>query len=289
MARNRTQDKNNKKVGSGHKASMNSALIRDFEAQNTYVPARQSQPLEPKNETQAVLMNAIGTKDLVFATGPAGTGKTYIAVAMACEALKAKRIDKIILTRPAVEAAGEQLGFLPGELDEKYAPYIEPVRQIMQQRLGAGFLSYALKNEQIQPLPLAFMRGRTFDNAWVILDEAQNTTPEQMKMLLTRVGQNCKVLVCGDLDQSDISGVSGLGDAVQKTQWMDEAAEVEFAIDDCVRSGFAKSVLKSYSNKRDSAIEAEGREVFMPGDFEIMIKQEEKPKFGWARLFPNLR
>lgn len=218
--------------------------------------------IEPKNETQAVYMQAIQTKDLVFGTGPAGTGKTYVAVAMAADALADKRIDKIILTRPAIEAAGERLGFLPGELDEKYAPYIEPVRQILNERLGPGFLGSALKDGKIEPLPLAFMRGRTFDNAWVILDEAQNTTPEQMKMLLTRVGQNCKVLVCGDLDQTDLSGANGLGDAVRRTKWMKNAAVVDFEIEDCVRSSFAMQVLKSYSNSFTRELEEEEVEYY---------------------------
>lgn len=219
--------------------------------------------LAPKTELQAIYMNAIRTRDIIYGTGPAGTGKTYVAVAMAAEALAGKKIDKIVLTRPAIEAAGERLGFLPGELDEKYAPYIEPVRQIFEERLGKGYFGYALKAKQIEPLPLAFMRGRTFNNAWVILDEAQNTTPEQMKMLLTRIGENCKVLVCGDLDQSDIDGRSGLFDAVDRTRWMPEAEVVEFGIEDCVRSHIAMQILKSYSTSFPK-IEAEPKIEMKP-------------------------
>lgn len=290
MARDRNHDNNKSKNGRGRETPVNSDHIHDFEARDTYVPAKPVKPLEPKNAIQSIYMNAINTKDLIFGTGPAGTGKTYVAVAMACAALKEKQINKIILTRPAVEAAGEQLGFLPGELDEKYAPYIEPVRQIMTERLGAGFLSYALKNKQIEPLPLAFMRGRTFDDAWIILDEAQNTTPEQMKMLLTRVGRNCKVLICGDLDQSDIHGTSGLFDAIKKTAWMKQCSVVEFEIGDCVRSPFAMGVLQSYSKGGPPVAETQdGGAIPDFGIFEPEITIVNTPWWKRSALFQNLK
>lgn len=245
----RTQNKNYKK---GHQ-SFSEAATSHHHGANQYDNPKHTRrapfvKLEPKSENQSLLMHAIRSKNLIFATGPAGTGKTYIAVAMAAEMLASKQIDKIILSRPAVEAEGEKLGFLPGEMDEKYAPYIVPVAQIFKERLTSGAYDMAIKSGQIEPVPLGFMRGRTFDNAVVILDEAQNTTPGQMKMLLTRVGHNCKVIVCGDLDQSDIQGESGLADAARKTKNMRQADTVQFDMDDCVRSDFAKAILYSYSN-----------------------------------------
>jgi phosphate starvation-inducible PhoH-like protein len=206
---------------------------------------QQRPKIEPKTEIQSIYMQAILSKALVFGIGPAGTGKTYLPTALAAEALMSKRIAQIIVTRPAVET-DESLGFLPGELEEKYEPYLQPVRQVLVERMGVGAFECALKNGKIEPVPLAFMRGRTFEDCWVILDEAQNVTPRQMKMLLTRIGENCKVIVCGDTDQVDISGPSGLTDAVTRCGWIDEAQVVEFEIEDCVRSGLTRKVLDSY-------------------------------------------
>jgi phosphate starvation-inducible protein PhoH and related proteins len=208
-------------------------------------PART--PIQPKTENQKRLLNAINTFDVVFATGPAGTGKTYIPTARAAEALMAKKIDKIVITRPVVEA-GESLGFLPGELDEKYEPYLAPVRQILIERMGQGPFEYALKTGKIEPVPLAYMRGMTFRDCIVILDEAQNVTPKQMKMFLTRIGENCKVIVCGDSDQVDLSGPSGLEDAVKRCSWIPNVKVINFGLADVVRSGLVMDVLKSYAS-----------------------------------------
>ena len=202
--------------------------------------------IEPKTEIQSIYMQAILANDLTFGVGPAGTGKTYLPTALAADALLSKRTDKIVVTRPAQEA-GESLGFLPGELDEKYEPYLQPIRQVLIERMGVGAMECGLKNGKIEPVPLAFMRGRTFNDCWVILDEAQNVTPKQMKMFLTRIGENCKVIVCGDTDQVDIVGQSGLKDAAERCAWIKRVAVVEFEIEDVVRSGLCLDILKSYS------------------------------------------
>lgn len=210
-------------------------------------PAAGPRPLEPKTANQATYISAIAAHDVVFGLGPAGTGKTYIPCVLAADELAAQRISKIIVTRPAVEAGGEKLGFLPGELDEKYEPYLQPVREAFIERLGKGAYDCAIKNGKIEPVPLGFMRGRTFNDCWVILDEAQNVSPAQMKLLLTRIGENCKVVICGDTDQVDIDGPSGLTDAVKRTAWSEHFASVTFGLEDVVRSGIVLDVLKSYS------------------------------------------
>lgn len=204
-------------------------------------PAR----LEPKNEIQARYIHAIKDNVVTFATGPAGTGKTYVAGMLAGLALKDKQVGKIILTRPAVEA-GENLGFLPGELEEKYAPYLTPFKDVLVEALGKTFYDYCITHEKIEPAPLAYMRGRTFKNCIVILDEAQNVTPVQMKMFLTRIGENCTVIVNGDLKQKDIPGDSGLSDAIYRLQRVRSAAHIEFEAGDIVRSGFVQDVIEAY-------------------------------------------
>lgn len=209
-------------------------------------PARE--PIQARSERQKKYINAIQHADLIYGLGPAGTGKTFLAAGLAADALAGKRTRKIIVTRPAVEA-GESLGFLPGELDEKYEPYLQPVRQVFIERLGRGPFDYFLKTKAIEPIPLAYMRGMTFKDCWVILDEAQNVSAHQMKMFLTRIGENCKVIVCGDLDQVDIEGLSGLFDAVKRTSWIPNVKVVEFTIADVVRSGLVLDVLKSYARE----------------------------------------
>lgn len=213
-----------------------------------FKPTRE--PIEARTATQQRYANAIKSQDLVFAVGPAGTGKTYMPTALAAEALMSKQIDKIIITRPAVEA-GESMGFLPGELEEKYEPYLAPVRQIFIERMGTGAFEYAIKSKRIEPVPIGFMRGMTFRDCWVIVDEAQNVTPKQMKMLLTRIGENCKVIVCGDTDQKDIAGTSGLADAVKRTSWIKSVRTVKFTMDDVVRSGMVRDILISYSGEEE--------------------------------------
>ena len=168
------------------------------------------------------------------------------AGAMAADMLESKQIEKIILTRPAVEA-GESMGFLPGTIEEKYEPYLQPFRDVFHERMGKGKTEYLIKRGQIEAAPLAYMRGRTFRNTWVILDEAQNTTPEQMFMFLTRIGENCKVIVNGDTRQSDIKTMSGLIDCATKLSHLKGVEFIEFGADDIVRSGIVKEIVKAYS------------------------------------------
>jgi len=203
-------------------------------------------PIEPRTETQSRYMKAIKSHDLIYGLGPAGTGKTFIAASLAAEALASKRIEKIILTRPAVDA-GESMGYLPGELEEKFEPYLRPFRDTLTERLGKGPLEYYIKTGKIEAIPLAYMRGMTFKDCWVLLDEAQNVTPKEMLMFLTRIGENCKVVISGDMDQADIRGESGLRDAVKRTAWIPQVKVITFKIEDVVRSGLVLDVLKSYS------------------------------------------
>jgi|694.fasta_scaffold00131_36 phosphate starvation-inducible PhoH-like protein len=207
--------------------------------------------LEPKEivtltNTQHRYLNSIKHNILTFGVGVAGTGKSYVALSYAAEQLKAKRISKIIITRPIVEA-GEKLGHLPGELEEKIAPYFDPIISILNKRLGQSFTEYLIKRKIIEAKPLAYLRGSTFEDAIVILDEAQNTTPAQMKMFLTRIGENCKVIIDGDVVQSDIKGESGLADALTRLKSVNNVGWVNFTIDDVVRSGICKDILIAYS------------------------------------------
>ncbi len=208
-------------------------------------PKVDKSPIEAKNESQKRYINAIKGFALTFATGPAGTGKTWIAAALAAQALQNGEIDKIIITRPAVEA-GEKLGFLPGEMDDKFDPYLTPFKTVLEDRLGKSFVEYLIKTGRIEAAPLAYMRGRTFRAAYVILDEGQNTTPVQMKMFLTRIGEDCKVIVNGDTAQKDICGVSGLDDAVARCAWIPSVKVVKFTKEDIVRSGIVQEIVESY-------------------------------------------
>jgi phosphate starvation-inducible PhoH-like protein len=175
---------------------------------------KRAKPLEAQTDRQQEYINAIYSNILTFGTGPAGTGKTFVATSLAADELAKRNIKKILLTRPAQEC-GEKLGFLPGELDQKFEPYLRPFRDVLNRRLGGSAVDCMLKNGKIEALPMAYMRGMTFEDCWVLLDEAQNVTPAQMKMFLTRIGQRCKVIVNGDLTQQDITGESGLGHALQ--------------------------------------------------------------------------
>lgn len=216
--------------------------------QTSYSPQRVKTPLTAQTEAQKKYITAIERHNLTFGIGPAGTGKSYCAGALAAEALECGHIERIIITRPAVEA-GENLGFLPGEVNDKFAVYIDAFRDILNTRLGAGTVNYCLKHGRIVAAPLAYMRGKTFDsNTFVILDEAQNTTPAQMKMFLTRIGEDCKVVINGDVAQSDIRGANGLADAVNRLGSLSSVYVHEFSRQDIVRSGLVRDIIDCYES-----------------------------------------
>ncbi len=200
--------------------------------------------VEPLNFIQGEYLEAIKYNDIVFGVGSAGTGKTYVAAGYAAGELFHRRVNKIILTRPNVET-GRGLGFLPGTLEEKYAPYLLPFDSIFTKFLGKGFYEYALKNKDIEPTPLGFLRGTTFENCIVLLDEAQNCTKEEMKMILSRIGKNCKMLISGDTEQADIED-SGLDDAIDRLQGISGIETIEFLDEDIVRSKICKQIIMAY-------------------------------------------
>jgi phosphate starvation-inducible PhoH-like protein len=195
---------------------------------------------------QATYLEAIRENEVVFGVGSAGTGKTYVAATYAAEQLYYRKISKIILTRPAVET-GRGLGFLPGELEEKYAPYLDPFDHVFSGCLGRGFYDYALKSKQIEPRPLGFMRGASFDNSIILVDEVQNMTKTEFKMLLSRIGRNCKVILSGDPDQTDIND-SGLHDALKRLDGIPGIEIVRFLDSDIVRSQMCKRIIIAYKD-----------------------------------------
>lgn len=208
--------------------------------------------IKPRTANQKELVKAIAAKDLVFAIGPAGSGKTYLAVAMAVRALKNKQIQKIIITRPAVEA-GESLGFLPGDLKEKVDPYLRPIYDALEEMIPVEKLNYYKENQVIEIAPLAYMRGRTLNNAFVLLDEAQNTTPMQMKMFLTRLGPKSKMVVTGDISQIDLphKQKSGLISVIDTLNTIKEIGFVYLSGKDVVRHTIVKKVIAAFEKKEE--------------------------------------
>lgn len=206
--------------------------------------------LEPKSYRQQDYLEAICNKDIVFAIGSAGSGKSYVATHYAAEQLYYKKISKIVITRPAVEACGESLGFLPGELEDKFAPYLAPYLETFNELLGKSYVEYCLKVGAIEAVPLGFMRGRSFKDCLILGDELENATPMQLKLLLTRLGENTKMLLNGDLDQKDINGLSGLEDAIGVLAHVPEVEVITFSDDDCVRSHLCKKILRAYKGMR---------------------------------------
>ncbi len=213
-----------------------------------------------KTQNQKKMVAVSEKNDIIFAIGPAGTGKTYTAVALAVRALKNKAIKKIILTRPAVEA-GESLGFLPGDLKEKIDPYLRPLYDALDDMIPSDKLSYFMANRVIEIAPLAYMRGRTLDNAFIILDEAQNATDLQLKMFLTRIGPSAKAIITGDLTQVDLpkNQKSGLGKAVRILQNINGIAHIELSESDVVRHRLVKQVIMAYNKEttREELLEQE--------------------------------
>ena len=220
--------------------------LEEFDDNCFYVTAK-GKPIKAKTVGQKKYLDLIKNNTVVFGIGPAGTGKTYLAVAAAVKALKAHEVSRIILTRPAVEA-GERLGFLPGDLQSKIDPYLRPLYDALYEMLGPESCARMLEKMTIEIAPLAYMRGRTLDDSFIILDEAQNTTPEQMKMFLTRLGGGSKAVVTGDLTQTDLprGTKSGLSIAAQILKGIDEIGINEFTERDVVRHRLVQKIIVAY-------------------------------------------
>ncbi len=210
-------------------------------------------PVKAKTLGQKKYCNAIRSHTITIGVGPAGTGKTYLAVALAVTAFRAQEVNRIVLTRPAVEA-GEKLGFLPGDLQQKVDPYLRPLYDALFDMLGAETYQKYVERGNIEVAPLAYMRGRTLDDSFIILDEAQNTTPEQMKMFLTRLGFGSKMVITGDITQIDLPDgrKSGLKDVLHILRGIDDIAQVRFSEKDVVRHKLVQEIIKAYEKNEES-------------------------------------
>lgn len=241
-------------------------------AEDVIILSAKGTPIKPKTVGQKSYLENIRTNDITICTGPAGTGKTYLAVANAVRAFKREEISRIILTRPAVEA-GESLGFLPGDLKDKVDPYLRPLYDALFEIMGPEKFAKYMERGMIEVAPLAFMRGRTLDNSFIILDEAQNTTKEQMKMFLTRLGFGSKAVVTGDITQIDLIGgkVSGLVDAVRVLREVRGVGISELTEKDVVRHELVQRIIKAYEKheKRQDYKKQDGRK-----------QENRKPGFG---------
>jgi len=209
--------------------------------------------ITPKSIAQKRYVDAMRNHDIVFSIGPAGTGKTYLAIAMAVATLKAKEVDRIILTRPAVEA-GEKLGFLPGDMAAKVDPYLRPLYDALHDMIGSDQIEQLMERTTIEVAPLAFMRGRTLSDSFVIMDEAQNTTPEQMKMFLTRLGRSSRAVITGDITQIDLlmGKTSGLVEAPEVLKSVEEIEFIYFSEKDVVRHPLVQDIIKAYEKAEKS-------------------------------------
>ncbi len=234
------------------------------EGEEVILITHRKKAIVPKTPSQKAYIKAIKENDIVFGIGPAGTGKTYLAMAMALKYLKENKISKIILTRPAVEA-GEKLGFLPGGIAEKVHPYLTPLYDALYDMVDFDKANYLLEKGVIEIAPLAFMRGRTLNDAFIILDEAQNTTREQMKMFLTRIGFGSKAVITGDVTQIDLprKRESGLLDAFRVLKGIDGIAFVEFKKEDVVRHPIVQKIIQAYERfeEKNEAADATGENV----------------------------
>lgn len=221
--------------------------INEPKEDNLIIFGLSGKPILARNKNQSRLVKAFDAKDMIFALGPAGSGKTYVAIALAVKALKSKQVRKIILSRPAVEA-GEKLGFLPGDMKDKVDPYLQPLYDALEDMIPASKLKEYIENKIIQIAPLAFMRGRTLNDAVIILDEAQNTTTQQIKMFMTRLGTNAKMIITGDVTQIDLppSQMSGLKHALNVLKGVDEIAVIEFEKKDIVRHRLVQQIVEAY-------------------------------------------
>lgn len=228
--------------------------------ENLIIHGMNGKAIVARTPNQQLLVEAFQENDLVFATGPAGSGKTFVAIALAVKALKNKEVKKIILSRPAVEA-GEKLGFLPGEMKDKLDPYLQPLYDALQEMIPGAKLKEYMENNIIQIAPLAYMRGRTLNDAVIILDEAQNTTTHQIKMFLTRLGINAKMIVTGDITQIDLppTASSGLIQAMKILKGVSGIGKIEFNKKDIVRHKLVKRIVEAYE-KHDAKRAAEREE-----------------------------
>lgn len=239
-------NKENMATNTGKKARRGKEEVYEYGESNKVRLNHTFPKLEALSYRQQDYIDAINTKDIVFAIGSAGSGKSYVSTHWAAEQLYYKKVDRIIITRPAVEACGESLGYLPGDLiTGKLMPYLIPYMETLNDLLGKSYVEYCLKVGAIEPVPLAFMRGRSFKNCVILGDELQSSTPQQLKMILTRLGRNTKLLLNGDLDQRDKT-TNGLEDAMATIRHLPEVAIIQFYDDDCVRSGLCKKILKAY-------------------------------------------
>ncbi len=226
---------------------LHSSELGDFQRYERHVVKLKKKYIKPKTDLQCRYLEAIGKKVINFGIGPAGTGKTYLAVAMAVQALENEEVSRLILTRPAVEA-GEKLGFLPGDLSQKVDPYLRPVYDALYEMLGFDKVEKLISRHVIEVAPLAYMRGRTLNNAFVILDEAQNTTPAQMKMFLTRIGFGSRAVVTGDITQTDLPDKrdSGLQHSVNILKRIDAIGFTYFTSEDVVRHPLVQNIVEAY-------------------------------------------
>jgi phosphate starvation-inducible PhoH-like protein len=258
MTKRRSQDRdyNRKTKGTDH------LKITDYGAEPNH--ELKIKKIIAKNESQTHYMKKINGTAITFGVGPAGTGKTWLATVMAAQALKNGLTEKLVITRPSVEV-GESLGFLPGELEEKYEPYFRPVRDALVEALGAGQVEYYIKAGKIEARPLQFLRGSTMKDCWVLADEMQNSTVGEMKMLLTRFGQSAKYVINGDIRQCDLApGVkSGLQDALVKLRGLDDVAICNFGRADIVRHGIVRTIIDRYEGTEGYHDSQEGLMTFL--------------------------
>lgn len=223
-------------------------ILPDTESKTQYNSGKAREDLyssiQAKNEKQKLYINSFKHNLVTYGIGPAGTGKTYLCASIALADLIDQRVNKIIVTRPVLDI--EDLGYLPGDMYDKFAPYFQPVKDVFEEHIGKSFIENLIKNGKIEIAPLAYMRGRSFKNAWIILDEAQNTTPKQMELFLTRLGENCKVVINGDPRQKDILGTSGLTQSLEVLHNTKGIGVIQFEKEDVVRSGLVQLVVEAY-------------------------------------------
>ena len=248
--------------------------VKDDAGNDILVFGPNGKVIRAKTQNQKLMASVSEKNDIIFAVGPAGTGKTYTAVALAVRALKNKAVRKIILTRPAVEA-GESLGFLPGDLKEKIDPYLRPLYDALDDMIPSDKLNYYMANRIIEIAPLAYMRGRTLDNSFIILDEAQNATDLQLKMFLTRIGASAKAIITGDLTQIDLpkNQKSGLAKANRILQNIEGIAHIQLDEADVVRHRLVKHIIRAYDKEQ---IQEEARELENKNQFRSLGNNREK-------------